>query len=323
MKNILRIFTSLSVLAVFILSLSGTAEADIRYEYSLKSDTPTERGLRFTRPLNTFKKDIYAAKAPGPEAPAYRLPAKGDVDRSWIVLSSSGGVSRRHLGHSVRTTLREGSILLTGDHLFIPGGAEIKIALDETIDNALVIQGPADAEILSIRPVQVRINDGRAFFLIERGAHPSLAILTPHSIARGTGACFQADVSQGRTRLVVYQGSLRVEGRDRISGPPAFVFDRLSAGKTLEIDDDGILNGSSRPMSYPEKTALYPVSKRFYEESRRVLEVLPAREWDSLKRKEAKAVLAPGRGAVLNPHPAERAISQRRSINFNSGKYIY
>ena len=175
-----------------------------------------------------------------------------EKDNAWVVRKDS----------SVKSSLKVGDALYSGDQLIVTRGNNVQLAFDKDFQNTVQIEGDSALEISGSRPTNIELSKGRVFAILnKRGAESQFKVFTPTAIAAVRGTQYQVNIANQGTQVNTYQGEVRVSGRDK-NGRETSDYVSVNAGQKTVVKAVGEAPQAVQSMTEAEKGELTPVLER-------------------------------------------------------------
>ncbi len=209
-----------------------------------------------------------------------RAEAAGEAIGKVIAVKNSGYTTR--LQQSVKHTIKAGDTLYAGDQIDVKAGNFVQIALDADKNNIIHIPGDAVVQITKDRAINVELNRGQVFALLDRlESGTKFRVVTPTAVSTVRGTYFGVKLNGAATQTSVYKGEVGVNGRQS-NGKALGAAIPVSAGSMTVVAHSGTrpqepkrmgqrdfeeinavigtLGGLKKPLAYSDLTAEDPKS---------------------------------------------------------------
>jgi len=163
--------------------------------------------------------------------------AAGEAIGKVIAVKNSGYTTR--LQQSVKHTIKVGDTLYAGDQIDVKSGNFVQIALDADKNNIIHIPGDAVVQITKDRAINVELNRGQVFALLDRlESGTKFRVVTPTAVSTVRGTYFGVKLNGAATQTSVYKGEVGVNGR-QASGKALGAAIPVSAGDMTIVAHSG------------------------------------------------------------------------------------
>lgn len=176
-----------------------------------------------------------------------------------VFISSSGTAWVMRRDSSVKATLKVGDIIYEGDQVTVLSGNSIEVAFDKEAKNIAHIIGEATFQIKGSNPTYIELTSGKLFALLKnRDPQSTFSVSTPTAIATVRGTEYQVKVEKGESQVLVYQGKVELEGKDK-AGKPSGKSVMVKAGQKTKVQSLGKAPEAPKAMTEKEKSEIVTI----------------------------------------------------------------
>lgn len=185
-------------------------------------------------------------------------PAFGADDPMCIFVSKKGTAWVVRRDSAVKVSLKVGDNLYQGDQVIVMRGNTVQLAFDKDLLNMVQVEGESILQLKSSNPFDIELYKGKVFAVIgKKGGVSDFKISTPAAIASVRGTQYQVIANEEGSKVLTYEGKVRVSGRENGKETDDFVV--VSAGEKTKIVSPGKAPEPVQPMTNTEKKEIVPV----------------------------------------------------------------
>lgn len=175
-----------------------------------------------------------------------------------ISVKQSGWATRSN--DTVKKTIKEGDAVYAGDIMDVRQGNYVDISLDEKSENILHVEGPSLIQLNKDGSPSIQLSQGKVYALLDNlGEMRNFAIQTPNAVSSVRGTYFSVATNGTETATALFQGAVRVAGRQA----NGFV---TSSAVVLEAPQKTLVTGFGQKPSEPAQ-----LSQKEFDEINKVL----------------------------------------------------